>query len=166
MAKGVWLIWAMDRNGLIGRGGGLPWHLPADLAHFRRTTMGHPVVMGRKTFESLGRPLAGRRNVVLTRNPAFCPAGAETVHDPRDVLDRFASEPFFVIGGAQVYRLFLPQADRLYVTRIDHEFEGDEHFPDVDWNEWRLVSDTPGTIDERNPYPHRFQVYERPEQAR
>jgi len=161
MAKGVWLIWAMDRNGLIGKNGGLPWHLPADLAHFRKTTMGHPVVMGRKTFESLGRPLPGRRNVVLTRNEAFRPEGVVVARAPEDVLELFRSEPFFVIGGAQIYRLFLPHADRLFVTRIDHAFEGDEYFPDVDWSRWRLVSDRPGTTDERNPHPHRFQVYER-----
>jgi dihydrofolate reductase len=155
------LIWAMDRNGLIGREGRLPWHLPAELAYFRRTTMGHPVIMGRKTFESLGKPLPGRRNVVLSRNPDFRPEGAEVAHDVPDVLERFRGVPFFVIGGAQIYRAFLPLADKLYVTRIDHAFEGDEHFPEVDWHAWRLVSDEPGPSDERNAYPFRFQVYER-----
>lgn len=161
MAGSVKLIWAMDRNGLIGREGRLPWRLPAELAYFRRTTMGHPVIMGRKTFESLGKPLPGRRNVVLSRNPDFRPEGAEAAHDVSDVLDRLRGEPIFVIGGAQIYRAFLPHADQLYVTRIDHAFEGDEHFPDIDWHAWRLVSEEQGPNDERNPYPFRFQVYER-----
>lgn len=161
MERGVWLIWAMDRNGLIGKDGGMPWHLPAELAYFRKTTMGYPVVMGRKTFDSLGKPLPGRRNVILSRNPAFRADGAETMHDPQEVLDKFRNEPFFVIGGAQIYRAFLPCADRLYVTRIDHAFEGDEYFPEVDWEAWRLVSDQPGPTDAWNPYPFRFQVYER-----
>lgn len=159
MARGVWLIWAMDANGLIGKDGGMPWHLPAELAYFRKTTMGYPVIMGRKTFESLGRPLPGRRNVVLSRNPEYRADGAETMSDPQAVLDKFRSEPFFVIGGAQIYRLFLPHAEKLYVTRIDHAFEGDEYFPEVDWEQWRLESEMPGPANE--PYRFRFEVYVR-----
>lgn len=159
MARGVWLIWAMDANGLIGKEGGMPWHLPGELAYFRKTTMGYPIIMGRKTFDSLGRPLPGRRNVVLSRNPEFRADGVETMQDPQMVLDKFRSEPFFVIGGAQIYRLFLPHAERLYVTRIDHAFEGDEYFPEVDWNEWQLESAEPGPA--TGPYRFRFEVYKR-----
>lgn len=165
MVKGVWLIWAMDRNGLIGKDGGMPWHLPAELQYFRKTTMGHPVIMGRKTFESLGKPLPGRHNVVLSRNPDFYPGGVEVMRHPGEVLDAFGGSPFFVMGGAQIYRIFLPHAEKLYVTRIDHAFEGDEWFPEVDWSRFRLVSGEDRPADERNPYPFRFEVYERTDQG-
>lgn len=159
MARGVWLIWAMDTNGLIGKDGGMPWHLPGELAYFRKMTMGYPIIMGRKTFDSLGKALPGRRNVVLSRNPEFRADGVETMQDPQQVLDKFRSEPFFVIGGAQIYRLFLPHADKLYVTRIDHAFEGDEYFPDVNWDEWQLESTQPGPSHESVRF--RFEVYKR-----
>lgn len=159
-------IVAMAQNGVIGDKGGLPWRLPADLRHFRETTMGHAVVMGRRTWESIGRPLAGRRNLVLTRDPAFCPPqGCEAVRSVDELFARLDGESeTFVIGGAQIYRLLLPWTRRLYVTRIDHEFEGDAYFPDVDWSQWLLVSRRPGVMDERNPYRYEFLVYERAEE--
>ena len=158
-------IVVMAHNGVIGDKGGLPWRLPADLRHFRETTMGHAVVMGRRTWESIGRPLAGRRNLVLTRDPAFCPPlGCEAVRSVDELFARLDDEgEAFVIGGAQIYRLLLPWTKRLYITRIDHEFEGDAYFPDVDWSRWRLVSQRPGVTDERNPYRYEFLVYERAE---
>ena len=124
------LIVARARNGVIGASGGLPWRLPEDLAFFKRTTMGHPIVMGRKTWESIGRPLPGRRSIVVTRDRGFAAAGAEVVHslDEAIALCRGSVE-VFVIGGAQLYAEALPRADRLLVTEIHADFEGDTHLP-------------------------------------
>lgn len=139
----------------------MPWHLPAELGYFKRVTSGHPIVMGRKTFESIGRPLPNRTNVVVTRNPAYAPEGCLVVHSIEEVIERLGGQPFFVIGGAQIYRAFLPFADRLFVTKIEHAFDGDEYFPPVDWSKWQLVSEEQGLTDERNPYTYRYQVFER-----
>jgi len=155
-------IVAMDRSGAIGRDNKLPWHLPADLRFFKRTTMGHPIVMGRKTYESIGKPLPGRRNLILTRSAEFAVDGCETV---RSIAEAQAlagvSEELFVIGGAEVFRAAYPQADKLVLTRIDHEFEADTYFAELDLNDWTLVSEEPGVRDERNPYDYVFQIYER-----
>lgn len=153
------LIWAMDKNGLIGANNKMPWRLPAEMAYFRATTTGHPVIMGRLTYESIGKPLVDRTNIVLTRNDDYKPDGCIVVHSVEQTLDLYPEEKVFVIGGAQVYRQFLPHADLLYVTRIDHDFSGDEYFPDVDWSQWQLIQETPGQVDDRNPYPYTFQVY-------
>lgn len=126
----ITLILARARNGVIGASGGLPWHLPEDLAFFKRTTMGHPIVMGRKTWESIGRPLPGRRSVVVTRDRGYAAAGAEVVHglDEAVALCADAAE-IFVIGGAGLYADALPRADRLLLTEIDAEFDGDTFLP-------------------------------------
>jgi len=156
------LVAAIARNGIIGREGRLPWRLPADLARFKRLTLGHTVLMGRRTWESLGQPLPGRRNVVLTRDASFAAPGCEAVHSieaGRALAD--GGEELFVIGGAAVYAAFLPYADRLLVTRVDAEVPGDAAFPPIDPREWRLVEETTGTVDARNPLPHRFVAYER-----
>jgi dihydrofolate reductase len=126
----VTLILARARNGVIGARGGLPWRLPEDLAFFKRTTMGHPIVMGRKTWESIGRPLPGRRSVVVTRDRAFAAADAEVVHGLDEAIARCAgADEIFVIGGAQLYAEALPRADRLLLTEIDAEFDGDTFLP-------------------------------------
>ena len=125
-------IVAMDPDRVIGRGGDLPWHLPGDLAFFKRTTTGHPIVMGRKTFESIGRPLPKRRNIVLTRNPDWpAPAGVEVIHSPADLdtLGLPENETLFIIGGAMVYEIFLPLLDEIIVTRIRARHSGDTCFP-------------------------------------
>ncbi|MCS6799468.1 MAG: dihydrofolate reductase [Myxococcota bacterium] len=138
---------AMSRDGCIGRGGRLPWHLPEDLAHFRRTTMGHAVVMGRRTFESIGRPLPGRRNLVLSRNPAYAPAGVEVCSSLQDALRRAMrsdSMPF-VIGGARVYEEALLLATCLFVTHVDVEVpDCDARFPPIDPARWRVVEQREG----------------------
>ena len=132
------LIVARARNGVIGRDGTLPWRLPEDLAHFKRTTMGHPIVMGRRTWESIGRPLPGRRSIVVSRQAGFIAAGAEVVPSLDDALALCAgAEEVFVIGGAQLYRDALPRAERLIVTEIDADFEGDTHWPAPDPAHWR-----------------------------
>jgi dihydrofolate reductase len=133
----VTLILARARNGVIGASGGLPWRLPEDLAFFKRTTMGHPIVMGRKTWESIGRPLPGRRSVVVTRDRSFAAAGAEVVHSLDQAVALCSdSDEIFVIGGAQLYAEALPRADRLLLTEIHADFEGDTFMPAAAAEDW------------------------------
>ncbi len=155
------IIVAIARNGVIGRGNALPWHLPADLKHFKAVTMGRPVIMGRKTWESIGCPLPGRRNIVVTRNPDFRAEGCETAATLDAALGKCAdAEEIFVIGGAQLYAAALPRADRLYITRVGADVDGDAFFPPFDPAAWRLVSSEPHLADERNPLPFRFELFE------
>ena len=135
------LIAARARNGVIGLDNRMPWHLPEDLAYFKRVTLGKPVVMGRKTFESIGRPLPGRLNIVVTRNPDWQAAGVQVAHSLDAALALAAAaapEEIMLIGGAELYRQALPQADVLYLTEIDAEFAGDAFFPEVDLARWRI----------------------------
>ena len=135
------LIVARARNGVIGRGNALPWKLPEDLAHFKRTTLGHPIVMGRRTWDSIGRPLPGRRNIVVTRNAAWQVDGVERAASLDEALAACdPSEDVFVIGGAELYAQALPRADRVIVTEIDREYDGDVFFPPLDVTQWREVS--------------------------
>jgi len=137
------LIVAMAENGIIGRGNDLPWHISGDLKHFKSVTMGKPVIMGRKTFDSIGKPLPGRANIVVTRDPSLRVEGARVVHEFREAL-RVAegiaradgAEEMIVIGGAQIYDLALPTADRIYLTRIHQSVDGDVRFPDIDPAAW------------------------------
>jgi dihydrofolate reductase len=154
-------IFAMDHNRAIGKDNQLPWHLPADLKFFKRITTGHPILMGRKTYQSIGKPLPGRRNVVITQDPNFTAEGCEIVHSAREAAAQFQQEELFVIGGSEIFRLFLPQVDRMYITRIEHEFAADTHFPEVDMQEWTIVSNDQGIQDEKNPYEYYFQIYEK-----
>jgi dihydrofolate reductase len=133
------LLAARARNGTIGRDGGLPWHLPEDLRHFRQTTLGHPIVMGRRTFESIGRPLPGRRTIVLTRDAAWSHPGCERAGSLEDALARCAGAPeVFVVGGGAVYAAAMPIADRLIVTDVEIDVDGDVLFPPIDPARWRL----------------------------
>jgi dihydrofolate reductase len=160
----VSIIVAMDENGLIGARNGLPWRLPNDLKHFKRITLGKPVLMGRKTWESLGKPLPERQNLVMSRDTAFRPAGAKIVRTLDGALRLAEADGFeelIVIGGAQVYALALPRADTLHVTRVHGRFEGDTWFPAVDWSEWIRESAAPQPADEKNPHPHTFEVWQR-----
>ncbi|MGG1245522.1 dihydrofolate reductase DfrA [Bacillus spizizenii] len=155
-------IFAMDANRLIGKDNDLPWHLPNDLAYFKKVTSGHSIIMGRKTYESIGRPLPNRKNIVVTSAPASEFPGCTVVSSLRDVLDICSgSGECFVIGGAQLYTALFPYADRLYMTKIHHEFEGDRHFPEFDETNWKLVSSERGIKDEKNPYDYEFLVYEK-----
>ncbi|MCL6585986.1 MAG: dihydrofolate reductase [Anoxybacillus sp.] len=157
------LIVAMDNNRVIGKDNQLPWHLPADLAYFKKTTMGHPIVMGRKTFVSIGRPLPGRENIIVTRNRSFQAEGCTIIHSVADIktIASERKEEVFVIGGAEIFQATLPFADRLYITKIDAHFPGDKFFPPFSETDWRLVSSTKGPKDEKNPYDYTFLVYER-----
>lgn len=134
----VSVIAAVAANGVIGRDNALPWRLPEDLKRFRALTLGHPVIMGRKTFESIGRPLPGRRNIVVTRNAEYKAEGGETAASLAAALAACAgAEEVFVIGGAQLYGEALACAERLYLTEIRAEFEGDAHFPDYERSDWQ-----------------------------
>ncbi len=141
----VALIAAVAENGVIGRAGALPWRLPEDLRHFRKTTTGHHVVMGRKTWESLGRPLAGRTNLVLSRDPGLVVPGAIVLSSLEAAISlaRDAGETeLFVIGGGELYRAALPHADRVYLTRVALTPDGDVHFPELDSQSWIEVART------------------------
>jgi len=155
------LIWAMDQNQLIGKGNELPWRLPADLAFFKKNTQGHPVIMGRKTFDSLGRPLPNRENIIISRDRELTIPNCVVVHSIDEAIAHVKDNKAFVIGGAEIYKLFLPVADELIVTRVHHTFDGDTHFPDVNWNEWKLTDEQIGQVDEKNVYHHTFQFYSR-----
>ncbi|ESJ23755.1 diacylglycerol kinase [Cupriavidus sp. HPC(L)] len=155
------LIVARARNGVIGRDNTLPWRLPEDLAHFKRTTMGAPVIMGRKTWESIGRPLPGRRNIVVSRNPELRLDGAETASSLEDALRLCVGvEQVFLIGGAQLYAEALPSADRLIVTEIDADIDGDAHFPDIDPQRW-IATERERHHSESNGFDYAFVTYER-----
>jgi len=157
------MIAAMDNNGLIGNGAALPWpNLPADMQHFRTLTSGKPVIMGQKTYESIGRLLPGRENIIMTLDQDFAVEGAVIVHSPKEVLDHVASSAeAFVIGGAMTYKIFEPFADTLYLTYIDGEFSGDVHFPITDLSGWHIVSEDRRHKDEANAYDMRFVTYEK-----
>ena len=153
---------AMSQNRVIGKDNALPWRLPADLAYFKRLTTGHTVIMGRKTYESIGRPLPNRQNVILTKNTQFQAPGCIVFHSVGEILDWLDDDKeHFVIGGSEIFSQFLPYAKRMYITHIYEDFEGDTHFPEIDMSEWKLVSKEKGIKDEKNPYDYEFFVYER-----
>jgi dihydrofolate reductase len=152
---------AVAQNGVIGREGGLPWHLPADLKHFKAMTMGRPVLMGRRTFDSIGKALPGRRNLVVTRRPLDVP-GVEAVGSIDEALARVADAPeVAIIGGAQVWRDTLPRIGRIYLTRVHADVEGDTHFPELDPVQWREVERWEQAADELNAHPMTFITLDR-----
>ena len=155
------LIAAIAAHAVIGNRGTLPWRLPDDLARFRRLTMGHAVVMGRSTWDSLGKPLSGRRNIVLTRNMGLVLTGCTVVHTVEEAAAAAGDGEAFIIGGAAVYAQFLPLASRMYLTMIDAEVPGDTVFPEVDWSQWRVVRETAAAADAAPGLPHRFVDWER-----
>ncbi|WEK55855.1 MAG: dihydrofolate reductase [Candidatus Cohnella colombiensis] len=157
----VTLIAAVAANGVIGIHNELPWRLPADMAFFKQQTIGKPILMGRKTFESLKRPLKDRTNVILSRTMTAPPDGCELVHSISDAIERHRDEEIMVIGGAEIYAQVLPFADRMILTEIEQSFEGDAYFPSYDRSEWKLVSKTPGIVNDANLLSHSFCVYER-----
>ncbi len=144
MTPRLCLIVAMARNRVIGRGGEMPWHLPADLRHFKAVTMGKPLIMGRKTFQSIGRPLPGRTNIVVTRRPDFtiegiltCTDWAATVALAGEIAQRDGVDEIMVIGGGEIYALALPRADRIYLTEVQIDAAGDTVFPEIESGAWR-----------------------------
>lgn len=156
------LIVAMAENRVIGRDNHLPWRLPADLQHFKRITLGKPVVMGRKTWESIGRPLPGRDNIVVTRAQGYDAAGARVAHSLDEALAAAGdAAEVMIIGGAGLYNQTLSLADRIYLTRVHAEVTGDIWFPDIDPEVWRVVEHETFPADERNQYGYSFELLER-----
>ncbi len=156
-------IVAVGRRNEIGKDGAMPWHLPADLRHFKANTLGKPVLMGRKTLAAIGRPLPERRNLILTRDAGFKAAGCETVTSLEQALSLAApAEELMVIGGGEVYRLAWGRTDRIYLTRIEADVEGaDTFFPELDPQEWRETGRDGHKADAKNPYDYSFLTYER-----
>ncbi len=157
------IIVAKSENSCIGNAGDLPWHLPADLKHFKETTDGKTVVMGRKTFESivsmLGKPLPNRKNIIVTRNTGYKPEGAKVAHSLQEVLRE--NKDVFVIGGAEIYKQALRFADKLYITNVHTHIDGDAFFPDINENEWEVTKSETHESDEKNKYAYTFLEYER-----
>lgn len=152
------LIVAMTKNRVIGKDNQMPWHLPADLAWFRQNTTGKPVIMGRKTFESIGRPLPKRTNIVLSRQP-FEYDGVIWKDSLESAVDFVCdSEEIMLIGGGQLFNEYLSQADRLYLTEIQTELDGDTFFPSINWDEWHIEFEQYRPADEQNPYDCRFLI--------
>ena len=157
----VVIIAAVASNGVIGHRNRMPWHLPEDLRRFRQLTLGHAVIMGRRTFESIGKPLAGRNNIVVTRSPDWTRAGCHAAHSLEAALAAVHErEDAFVIGGAQIYALALPVASRLYISEIERDFEGDAFFPEFDRSRWREVSRESRVLDGAGGFSYHFVAYD------
>ena len=155
---------AMAENGVIGRDNTLPWHLPEDLARFKRRTEGHVVIMGRRTFESVGRPLPNRRSIVITRKRDYHPPGAEIARSLAEALERAREskqDEVFILGGAEIYALALPDVDRLELTIVHADVSGDTFFPECDLGEWTLIDEQRHEADDRHAYAFSFRTYER-----
>lgn len=156
MRKTLTLIAAMGKNRAIGLNGRMPWHLPAELQHFKKTTMGKTIVMGRKTWQAIGRPLPGRQNIVVSRNPDFHAEGADLASSVDDAVAMSESDEVMIIGGGQLYALALPSATRMVLTLIDIEPEADTWFPEWDDSEWTQVAEEHFPVDDGNELAYRI----------
>jgi len=155
------IIAAVARNGVIGHRNRMPWHLPEDLKRFRRLTLGHAVIMGRRTFESIGKPLAGRSNIVVTRSPDWTRPGCHAAHSLDAALAAVHERAdAFVIGGAEIYALALALARRLHMTEIERDFEGDAFFPEFDRSNWREISRESRVLDGAGGFSYHFVAYD------
>lgn len=161
-------IVAMTPNRVIGADNQIPWYLPADLKYFKKLTSGHPIIMGRKCFESIGRPLPKRTNIVLSRNPFFIATGIVRAVSPEDALldgqvaaKEAGTDTIFIIGGAEIYKLFWDQTDTLYLTEVHTDVEGDVYFPEVKADEWKLVSSEYKEADAKNAFAATYKVFRR-----
>ena len=158
----VTLIVAVADSGVIGRDNALPWHLPDDLKRFKRLTLGKPIVMGRKTYESIGKPLPGRQNIVLTRDANYQRDGVTVVHAPEAALHAAGdAAEIMIIGGSDLFRLFLPRAGRVHFTRVHADIAGDVHWPALDEREWRVVERERHEADERHAHAYTFELWEK-----
>lgn len=162
MAK-IAIIVAVAENNVIGSGNAIPWYCPADLQHFKKTTLGYPVLMGRKTYQSLKiKPLPGRQNIIVTRDTKFSAESCDVANSIEQGLQlASASEKIFVIGGEEIYRQTLSRADELYITYVKTSVEGDSFFPEISFNDWHLESEQIRQADEKNPYQMTFKVFKR-----
>jgi dihydrofolate reductase len=152
-------IVAMSENNVIGKDNQLVWHLPADLQHFKRTTYGHHMLMGRKTFESFGKVLPGRVSIILTRQEKLDIPGAYIVHTVDDGLEigrKAGDDEFFIIGGEEIFRMTMPLIEKLYLTVVHENFDGDTFFPELNWNEWTILHQHTHEADDKNPYRHTY----------
>ena len=152
-------IVATGKNGVIGSNNEIPWYLPADLAYFKKTTIGKPIIMGRNTFHSIGRPLPKRTNIVITRDPFFSAEGILVAHDIEEALtlaQETGATEVFIIGGGQIYRQSMDYWDKIYLTEVDIQVEGDTFFPEINSTEWREISRNIHTSDEKNEYAYSF----------
>ena len=157
-------IVAAAKNQVIGSGNQIPWHLPHDFKYFKRTTLNHHIIMGRKNYESIGKPLPKRTNVVITRNPFYISTGCIVVHSLEEALNvahENGEDEAFIIGGGVIYELAMPFIDRIYITDVDLEVEGDVFFPAIDLEIWKEISAESFKADEKNPADMVFRVYER-----
>lgn len=158
----ITLIVAAGDNGVIGRGNALPWRLPDDLKRFKQLTLGKPIVMGRRTFESIGQPLPGRLNIVVTRDTNYQREGVTVVHEVDAAVRAAGNVPeIMIIGGAELFQRFLPLAGRVHLTRVHGDVDGDVHWTELDAREWRRVAGEPHDADERHAWPMTFEVWER-----
>ncbi|HZW68759.1 MAG TPA: dihydrofolate reductase [Pseudogracilibacillus sp.] len=158
------LLVAMDKNNVIGKDNDLPWYLPRDLKFFKELTIERNVIMGRKTYDSIGKPLPNRRNIVITSKDIEFPEGVEVVDSLEGIYElneKHPEEEWFVIGGGEIFRQILAKSDRLYITKIEESFDGDTFFPPFDEDEWHLTSNVQGERDENNPYEYYFLQYDR-----
>ncbi|KAB8138437.1 dihydrofolate reductase [Gracilibacillus oryzae] len=158
------LLFAMDRNRVIGKNNDMPWHLPNDMKFFREMTTNQTIIMGRKTLESMNGPLPKRENIVLTRDADFSHPNCKVIHSIKELQKIINEQPekeWFVIGGENIFRQTLEIADRIYMTHIDESFGGDTYFPEFNQSEWEITSEKAGTVDELNKYPHTFIQYDR-----
>lgn len=156
------IIVAISRNRAIGIDNQIPWYLPADLKYFKKTTLGHHLLMGRKSFLSIGKPLPGRINMVLTRDAFYNASGILIVHSINEAIElakQSGEEELFVIGGGEIYKQCLPLVDKLYITEVDLEAEGDTFFPEIDYAEWELKSNQFNKADDRNKWNYSFKIY-------
>jgi len=157
------IIVAVSQNNVIGQENKLPWHLPADMKYFKQLTMGHPIIMGRSTYESIGKALPGRVNIVITRQEDFVAEGCVVVGDLKsafEIAKQDSSDECFIIGGGDIIRQSLVWADKLYITRIFHNFEGDTFFPQLSKDDWNLIREDRHLPDEKNHYAYAFQLFE------
>ncbi|MBA2746362.1 MAG: dihydrofolate reductase [Flavisolibacter sp.] len=158
------LLVAASENNVIGKNNQLPWHLPNDLRYFKNLTWGLPILMGRKTFESIGKPLPGRKNIVITRNNNWNFNGVDVVHTLDAAIGKAKQsgvKEIFVIGGAEIFKAAFPIAHRLYLTKIHHAFEGDVYLEGMNPGEWTLLKNTDCSADDKNAFAHSFQIWER-----
>ena len=156
------IIVAMDRNRVIGKGDALPWHISEDLKHFKKITMGKPIIMGRKTHESIGRPLPGRENIILTRDRSYKAEGCTVLHSMDDIFEHCKDiEEVMITGGAEIYKLALDQVSNLYLTEVHAEVEGDTYFPEFERSKWKEISREDHKADEKNEFNYSFLVLEK-----
>ncbi|WP_404452176.1 dihydrofolate reductase [Virgibacillus necropolis] len=156
------LIVAMDKNRVIGKDNDIPWSIPNDWQYVKNITRGHAIILGRKTLDSLDGALPDRRNIVITRNRDYSCADCEIVHSVEEALTLCTDEEeIFIFGGEHIYKLFHPYVEKMYITKVDHEFNGDTFFPEVDYSEWKEVSVEKGIKNDQNPFDYYFHVYEK-----